>query len=445
MVTKERLVAISEAISEHLSRHDKSRADVQSCISEACRVLTQKVQDAETRAYMKLENLFTSEDLRLQSLLNEVNLAIHNTEHEAPMPDREKTLAELVTRADAALSVEQSYAFNTKPVVDALGFTEVVAFQTNTDVLLRAPENVRIKKTELGACSSEDKQAETEVNVTFEGLNAAEIGVLKAKNLIGCVNYRVSLVDSEGKVAFEQVSPEGSLEDTTKSVFVKLGEQLRACADYTVRVRSEYANRQRASVSDWGTSPDRIHVPEFAEICGWKACPENVTDTKKYAVSGPFNRIATKIGDDSDYCTIIGSVALPAGKVTTWNIKVVNFKPNKYGRCIYYGVSRHTINQNESSSNVYYGGWNFRINDSVLYSGLPHRYLDKKYGPRRKGGDYVKKGDTVVVSFDATNGNLSFIIKGENFGNAYEGIPLDVPLVPSCLLFYKNDTLELSF
>ena len=52
-------------------------------------------------------------------------------------------------------------------------------------------------------------------------------------------------------------------------------------------------------------------------------------------------------------------------------------------------------------------------------------------------------GDNVGVVMDTTKGELSFVLDGVNLGVAYEGIPLDKPLVPCVLLCYKGDSVEL--
>ena len=44
---------------------------------------------------------------------------------------------------------------------------------------------------------------------------------------------------------------------------------------------------------------------------------------------------------------------------------------------------------------------------------------------------------------DTTKGELSFVLNGVNYGVAYEGIPLDKPLVPCVILEYKGDSVEL--
>ena len=44
---------------------------------------------------------------------------------------------------------------------------------------------------------------------------------------------------------------------------------------------------------------------------------------------------------------------------------------------------------------------------------------------------------------DTEKGELSFVVNGVNLGVAYEGIPLDKPLVPCVILGYEGDSVEL--
>ena len=44
---------------------------------------------------------------------------------------------------------------------------------------------------------------------------------------------------------------------------------------------------------------------------------------------------------------------------------------------------------------------------------------------------------------DTAKGELSFVVNRVNLGVAYEGIPLDKPLVPCVILYYGGDSVEL--
>ena len=78
-----------------------------------------------------------------------------------------------------------------------------------------------------------------------------------------------------------------------------------------------------------------------------------------------------------------------------------------------------------------------------MCSGPPHNYKNKDYGPRNEDGQHVRTGDSVGVVMDTAKGELSFVVNGVNLGVAYEGIPLDKPLVPCVILGYEGDSVEL--
>ena len=78
-----------------------------------------------------------------------------------------------------------------------------------------------------------------------------------------------------------------------------------------------------------------------------------------------------------------------------------------------------------------------------MLSGLPHKYDDKEYGPRKKVGKYVRTGDTVGVVMDVPKGELSFVVNRVNLGVAYDKIPKDKPLVPCVLVWNAGNSMKL--
>ena len=88
-------------------------------------------------------------------------------------------------------------------------------------------------------------------------------------------------------------------------------------------------------------------------------------------------------------------------------------------------------------------GWYFDCYDSTLWSGPPNNYYNNECGPRKEKGKYVCTGDSVGVVMDMTKGELSFVVNGVNLGVAFEGIPLNKPLVPCTLLCCKGDSVGL--
>ena len=145
----------------------------------------------------------------------------------------------------------------------------------------------------------------------------------------------------------------------------------------------------------------------------------------------------------SGYCTVIGNTALPQNKVTSWSIKILKSKDND-GYGIFIGVTPSDINQNKGD-NFYKYGWYFSCYSSTLCSGPLHNYRGKEYGPRKGDGEYVHTGDSVRVVMDTkkAKGELSFIVNDANLGVAFDGIPLDKPLVSCVILWNRGISVEL--
>ena len=164
-------------------------------------------------------------------------------------------------------------------------------------------------------------------------------------------------------------------------------------------------------------------------------CPITVDKDKKYFVDKKNSRVATKINGYGD-SMILGNMALPLNKVASWSIKILKSKDNN-GNGINIGVAPYDINQNEDNSNSKCG-WYFHCGNSALWSGPPHNYRGKEYGK----GQYVHTGDSVGVVMDTAKGELSFVLNGVNLGVAYEGIPLDKPLMPCVVLGCQGDSVK---
>ena len=206
-----------------------------------------------------------------------------------------------------------------------------------------------------------------------------------------------------------------------------------------MRVRTE----TETSGNEGGWSEEaEFTTPKFSECCIWKKCPYDVDVKRKYFVNEKKPRIATKVnGSNCVYCTITGNTALPQNKVTSWSIKILKSRDND-GFGIYIGVAPSDINQNEDW-NGDKCGWYLSCYYSILRSGPPHNYCNKEYGPRKRIGEYIHRGDSVGIVMDTAKGELSFVVNGVSLGVAYDGIPLDKPLVPCVLIYWKGDSVEL--
>ena len=242
--------------------------------------------------------------------------------------------------------------------------------------------------------------------------------------------------------SFYQIEVDGSRswDTSTTSTFTK--SEFLEDTEHTFRVRAVKEN----SVSEWSDVVKGKAESKSFETSGWKECPGDVHESRKYSVDEKNPRIARKNNSTDDYCTIVGNAHLPRNKVVSWSIKILESRYNN-GRGIYIGVAPFDINQNEYHNYVKCG-WYFGCYLSSLFSGPPHSYgfPNKKYGPVKKGGNgqYIHNGDSISVVMDTAKGKLFFVLNGENNGVAYEGIPLDKPLVPCVLLGIGGDSVEFS-
>ncbi len=181
-------------------------------------------------------------------------------------------------------------------------------------------------------------------------------------------------------------------------------------------------------------------IANFRENCVWKECPEEVDYHFSYSVDSKDRRRAW-FSDMFESCTIIGTVPLPLNTVISWSIKIRRTNNGK-SRFIYVGVAPTDIDQGKRM-NWNKSGWYFDCCSSKLCSGEPHDYFNKIYGPRKGDGEYLKEGDSIGLVMDTTKGELSFVLNGINLGVAFEGIPLDEPLVPCVLLGSEDDSIIL--
>ena len=245
--------------------------------------------------------------------------------------------------------------------------------------------------------------------------------------------------DAVEGVPFYQIEVDGNkfLDGSIANIFTKIG--LFPETEHSFRVRVPCGNE----VSEWSdvVKGRTQKILEFLE-CVWKECPSYVDERRKYSVDKENPMVVTFNGWGD--CTIIGDTPLPLNKVTSWNIKILK-SWNNDGRGIYIGVAPSDINQDEDD-NYEKCGWYFYCCDSTLRSGPPHNYKawpGKEYGPRKGKGKYVHTKDNVGVVMDTTKGELSFAVNSVNLGVAYDGIPLDKPLVPCVVLGCGDDSVEL--
>ena len=254
-------------------------------------------------------------------------------------------------------------------------------------------------------------------NETYEG------ATLAWEEVDGVLGYQIKVDESE------------TFDYSLANEFIKMG--LKPETEYNFAVRASRGHL----VSEWSNivRGRTQKLPDFTE-CIWKECPGNVDEELKYSVE-KGSRLARQLKDSGIiHSTIIGDRPFPLGTVTMVGIKVV--KTNEDGSGVYIGVAPSDIDQNRGD-NEYKCGWYFYCYDSSLRSGPPQNSNYKHYGPYKDYRKYVHSRDTVGIVMDTTKGKLSYVLNRENCGVAYEGIPLDKPLVPCVLLKYEGDAVEI--
>lgn len=237
--------------------------------------------------------------------------------------------------------------------------------------------------------------------------------------------------------SFYQVEVDGVLHQiTSKNVYTET--YLLPETEHSFRVRTLFGN----AVSEFSevVKEKTSTAPEFSG-CTWKECPDYAKTTRGYSLGKWHSRVATKNDDFYGLCTVVGNIPIPFGKATSWNIKILKSRGNN-GNGIYVGVAPSDIDQN-AYHNYDRCGWYFECVGSLLWSGPPHKYEGKEYGPRAENGKYVQVGSTIGVVMDTTKGELAFTLANNYLGVAYDGIPLDKPLVPCVLIDNKGDSVEL--
>lgn len=156
---------------------------------------------------------------------------------------------------------------------------------------------------------------------------------------------------------------------------------------------------------------------------------------KNYSLSC-YNLIATKTSGGEGYnCNILGDIVLPKNKISKWKIKL-----RKYGLSsnndwdILIGVGPADMNQNEPD--LYLKTWTFLCGNSKI--SIPSGY----YKDYVKKNSKLKEGDIVEVIMNTINGELSFVVNGQNYGVACK-VPLNKDLSPFVLIYDQGESIEL--
>lgn len=190
----------------------------------------------------------------------------------------------------------------------------------------------------------------------------------------------------------------------------------------------------------WGSWSGKCtaHIRAPWEDCAWAKCAEDVDSELRYEAE---LRVASKPRGAYGSSTVTGTSFLPENKVSSWKVRMLRSLRGDWSGA-FVGVAPHTINRKDFD-NFEKCGWYLACYSLRLTSGPPHKYAAKYYGQRLIRYKHLSTIDNVGVVMDTAKGELSFSVNGVNLGVAYEGIPLDEPLVPCVIFTMENDSVEL--
>lgn len=206
--------------------------------------------------------------------------------------------------------------------------------------------------------------------------------------------------------------------------------ELEPAEGYNIRVRASRGDL----VSEWSAPVREFTLKPYAEKLEWKPCPEYVVEKKRYVLDKENPRIAIPIGESNS--VIVGSTPFPFNCVAKYGVKIV--KAKSYST-ISVGVVPYDVDQNSSFITSEYG-WHLSTLVFSLYSGPPHKYYNKYYSGRY---GILKKGEAIYAVMNTTEGKLRFIVGGNDYGLAFDKIPLDKPLLPCVIAYYEGTHVEL--
>ena len=402
--------SVVNQLQEQLDRIQESKASVQEELVEICNKKRNEAGELGTRINGELEEVFKAEDTRIQEVVKVIKEKIDSKDPEE--------VEELARKARLTLFKNQKYSLRKEDSSDSYDLKVIKEASLKfIDFEERKPRSLIPSFTKKG-----------EFSLSFTFFDEDEGEVLKE-------------VDSPCKVEVK-VWEKGNEEGTSKTLTKEhtLGSDEPICLRSTFMASTPYCLKTRIvhqGMSTQWSDEGEFTTPEFKDLCMWKECPDDVYTWMKYSVGEENPRIATMNGSDGYFSIIIGNTPLPPNKVTSWSIKILE------SITVYIGVALSDINQNEED-NPEKCGWYFYCLDSTLFSGPPHNYRRKEYGPRKGLGQYVHTGDSVGVVMDGLRSELSFALNGVNLGVAYKGIPLDKPLVPCVILLNEGDSIELN-
>ena len=210
-----------------------------------------------------------------------------------------------------------------------------------------------------------------------------------------------------------------------------INENVKKCKSINLNIKfspkEERINKLIEEINKFG----KINYNSFK----FKKCPKNISEDRKYEVSGVNKNIITKTGTNACWTGNICEDELDKSKEEyIWKIKIL--KTQDYDLMVGVATIDFDINSASYETNKNYG-WYYYCYNGKLYSGPPHNYQNKYI--------YLKsRYNEITVIMNMKNRSLKFIIDNEDTGESFTDIPLDKPIFPSVLLYNTNDSVEIS-
>ena len=178
-------------------------------------------------------------------------------------------------------------------------------------------------------------------------------------------------------------------------------------------------------------------LKSFGKIClnflQFRECPKNIKENRAYSLSGENKNILTKTGTNGWMGPICEKELDKSIEEHKWKIKILKGTNND----IMVGVAPSDFDVNSSSYNTC--GYYLYCYHSppTLYSGPPFNYNNVKT-------NLSSVTDEIIIIMNMKKRTLKFIINNEDKGDSYTNIPIDKPLYPAVLLYFKNHSVEIT-
>lgn len=410
---------ILSVIKKRISYHETNYAQILSEVTSECDKLKKEIDAMCAKMQQQLKRAYATESQRLTDLQTELSNELQNRR----LSDTD--LETLIQHTKNNLKTKVAYEFKKPQTPSDVTFAEyAVKAHMSVSPNMWVPTDVQAVVLPCG-----------DIRVTWSLEESQQRALLTGK-MSEVIQFKVEFRESGTKIPSNGIMTRGCACTLPCSLFY-------SGSKYHVRVRMEH----KTLYSDWSPLAT-VKVPEFPSMCAWRPCAEaSVDPSRQYTLSGVCGEIATKTGD---YChsTVVGKAAFPRGRVTSYDIKIVN---SRNGDCasMWVGVAPCTIDGDAGNANLERCGWYLNCYGGYLASGPPQRYSHKEYarvvlGGKFREGRFVGIKGGIGVAFDSVKGCLGFERKGKWLGVAFEGIPLDVPIVPVVLFYYEGDSVEIS-